>query len=1033
MGSTHGVFETTLLHAARTRLLCDMAAMGLVVFFDATSPVIVALRRPEAVSLHASVSKTLNIVSSELAQLNGALAGAVETYSVTLRTKALRDAIRRNATAKKSQKLRRQRIATLMSRVALNELYVTALHLQERRLAGALGDDMSAMSTGLSIYVTDANLDGYPDLYTSDWHPAMAVGAAEEANATAAALRHYANSSTISVPDRPPARGRRRVSAPATANLPQSATNVRLLLNEGRAGRPGHFVDATEWSGIRLRPAVMGANGYDEGGIGQWDMARAVAQAGLQPDAVQNKPTSPRAADATTSPLAPPLVASRVLVANSSAVSAQAAAATVGDGVVAEIDVGEIQSVGVKVLRQALHAITATDVDMSRHVGSTDVAAYEAGLALWRGFVDGVPHHEDERLFSRVEEQDGLREHTGLQHEPGWSGGGKPHQQPGEGEDDEWDWDAELEGATRRHGSAGDEGAAERPARQGIRSMALAATFPHVGSFEMASTWVDLDNDGWPDAVMSGDFGTSQLYWSNGDGTFTRGFFDLIESAEDNSMGCSIADVNGDGLPDVFFSSVHVDPRKLAGLLSNYETGGFLLLFRGNHLFINLGNRRFVDVTDTAGLRSAGWAWGASFVDVDNDGSRELFVANGMDDPETTDDEFATNEPSRLYSGTAVFESLPIASAAGADATQAVHAASRVLAQSALSSASVSAPEAASEPMIAASVPGLAASFTSALYGDHRLRVQSPVSFEDVAGAAGLDSRMDGRAAVVLDYNGDGALDLLVVNHAKPPSLFQNVGSDLGTFVRVRARRPVLHLRLAAGAPYHTVDAITTAGMLPQVVPFLHRGEMANESAAELVASGCVAVPGFLGAVVCPDSHGRTLPDPTASARVQPDGEDPSWVLVQIAASASAFAGQNEDVIHFGLGPDGSMQGNDDPAIFRLDVRFPVTNTTVIVYDVPIARTVTVVDDARRSASIEARRIGLSVQQRIASSKRSPSASEFASHEAATSALLQRLWSSEARLDQAVARHVFDDGSAESGALSWVPSCPNSRREPRAA
>ena len=74
-----------------------------------------------------------------------------------------------------------------------------------------------------------------------------------------------------------------------------------------------------------------------------------------------------------------------------------------------------------------------------------------------------------------------------------------------------------------------------------------------------------------------------------------------------------------------------------------------ILSFRGNHLYKNAGDRRFIDVTDQVGVRESGWGWGAFFFDFDNDGDLDALNGNGMDDPETTDDDWAVNQQMRLY------------------------------------------------------------------------------------------------------------------------------------------------------------------------------------------------------------------------------------------------------------------------------------------------------------------------------------------------------------------------------------------------
>ena len=80
--------------------------------------------------------------------------------------------------------------------------------------------------------------------------------------------------------------------------------------------------------------------------------------------------------------------------------------------------------------------------------------------------------------------------------------------------------------------------------------------------------------------------------------------FDLMTDQTSGS-GVAIGDVDGDGLPDLFFTAYN----------------------QGNRLYRNLGDWRFEDVTQTAGVSGDGrWCGGASFVDIDNDNDLDLYV-----------------------------------------------------------------------------------------------------------------------------------------------------------------------------------------------------------------------------------------------------------------------------------------------------------------------------------------------------------------------------------------------------------------------
>jgi len=126
----------------------------------------------------------------------------------------------------------------------------------------------------------------------------------------------------------------------------------------------------------------------------------------------------------------------------------------------------------------------------------------------------------------------------------------------------------------------------------------------------------DYDNDGNTDIYIANDDTRNFLYRNNGDGTFTDlAFFAGVGFSEDGEvqggMGTSFGDYDNDGLLDL--------------IVTNYQD-------QINTLYHNDGNGLFSDVSHTTGtgpdsLPMVGW--GAGFLDYDNDGWLDLFVANG--------------------------------------------------------------------------------------------------------------------------------------------------------------------------------------------------------------------------------------------------------------------------------------------------------------------------------------------------------------------------------------------------------------------
>jgi hypothetical protein len=134
--------------------------------------------------------------------------------------------------------------------------------------------------------------------------------------------------------------------------------------------------------------------------------------------------------------------------------------------------------------------------------------------------------------------------------------------------------------------------------------------------YGLASVFVDVDDDGWPDLVVANDSVPRYLYRNKHDGTFEdisylSGFALNDEGREQASMGIAVGDYNRDGKVDLYVTNFSDD----------YNT-----------LFRNDGEASFSDVSFAAGIATPVipfLGWGTGFLDYDNDGLPDIFVANG--------------------------------------------------------------------------------------------------------------------------------------------------------------------------------------------------------------------------------------------------------------------------------------------------------------------------------------------------------------------------------------------------------------------
>jgi len=153
-----------------------------------------------------------------------------------------------------------------------------------------------------------------------------------------------------------------------------------------------------------------------------------------------------------------------------------------------------------------------------------------------------------------------------------------------------------------------------------------------------SATWFDANDDGWADLYVANDFGPpDHLYRNNGDGTFT----DILPVAMAHttwfSMGADSADINNDGLADLFVAEMagtthyksKVAMGDMGGLVDYMDT---LVTpqYMKNAVFVNSGTDRFLEIAKMSGLGSTDWSWSPRFEDLDNDGWVDLHVTNGM-------------------------------------------------------------------------------------------------------------------------------------------------------------------------------------------------------------------------------------------------------------------------------------------------------------------------------------------------------------------------------------------------------------------
>ncbi len=154
----------------------------------------------------------------------------------------------------------------------------------------------------------------------------------------------------------------------------------------------------------------------------------------------------------------------------------------------------------------------------------------------------------------------------------------------------------------------------------------------------------DVNKDGYPDIYISNDFISNDvLYINQGDGTFRNEIRKYISYQSKSSMGDDMADVNNDGNPDIFTldmlpESYYKKRQTINGFSYlfyekdaefNFEHQYLRNMLHIHNGFINGEMLPFSEVGQFAGIYATEWSWSPLFADYDNDGNKDLIVANG--------------------------------------------------------------------------------------------------------------------------------------------------------------------------------------------------------------------------------------------------------------------------------------------------------------------------------------------------------------------------------------------------------------------
>jgi len=244
-----------------------------------------------------------------------------------------------------------------------------------------------------------------------------------------------------------------------------------------------------------------------------------------------------------------------------------------------------------------------------------------------------------------------------------------------------------------------------------------------------AAVTVDIDRDGWVDLYVANDYGAEEVLLNREGKTFERPSNVGLGGESKSGMCVALGDLHNGERPSVF--------------VTNISKEGYL--FQGNNLRVSwLDRGGELEQIASGPLVDCGWAWGAQFGDLDNDGHQDLVVVNGFISASKSSDYWYQMSKISLATGDVV-------------------------------------EDAAQWPEIG----------DRSLSGYENARVLHNLGyrgarFREVGRQSGLDSTYDGRAVALTDLFGSGRLDVVIANQNGPFEIWRNETQNSAHWISIR-------------------------------------------------------------------------------------------------------------------------------------------------------------------------------------------------------------------------------------------------------
>ncbi len=283
------------------------------------------------------------------------------------------------------------------------------------------------------------------------------------------------------------------------------------------------------------------------------------------------------------------------------------------------------------------------------------------------------------------------------------------------------------------------------------------AGIDHSFGYALSVLTADLNNDGYADVFVSNDYADNDYFFINqGNGTFKDEVKSMTNHLSLFSMGADIADINNDGYEDIYVtemlpenykrSKVSMPRMDVEGFWAIVDSG-FQKQYMHNALHLNNGNGFFSDISQLAGVSKTEWSWATLLCDFDNDGKRDIYVANGYrrdlfdGDVLQKQDAYVKANMQKYGSGQEMFEK-------GFKEYIEIYNPIRVR--------------------------------------DYLFRNKGDLKFEDVSEAWGFKDSTFSNGAAIGDFDNDGDIDLVINNLDEEASLYENVSDKKNNYLRIK-------------------------------------------------------------------------------------------------------------------------------------------------------------------------------------------------------------------------------------------------------